>query len=85
MTKPPPPEQLDTDEANEALETLDPDDDLATRPHQKLDPASGLFERPSSDVDFDEKTPPPRFLQRPGSELDQTLPRDRHLRDDDDE
>jgi hypothetical protein len=84
VTKPPP-ERLDTDDALEALETPDPDADIATRPHQKLDPASGLFERPGTDADLDEKTPPPRFLNRPGNDLDQTLPRNRQLRDDDDD
>jgi hypothetical protein len=80
-----PPETLDDEDAADALDTLDPDADIATRPHQKLDPASGLFERPGSANEFDdEKTPPPRFLRRAGSELDQTLPRDRHLADDDD-
>jgi len=67
---------------------IDADDLLATRPHQKLEPIepepSDLFVRPpdpaaAGDFEEEEKTPPPRFLQQPGSEHDATLPRDRHL------
>jgi hypothetical protein len=73
---------------------VDPEDLLATRPHEKLEPMepdpSDLFSRPpdptaSDDFDDEERTPPPRFLQQPGNDHDATLPRDRHLVDDDED
>jgi hypothetical protein len=89
-----PTSQVDRLSSDDLVLEVDPDDLLATRPHPKLDPIeperdpSELFARPSRDADDfeeEEKTPPPRFLQQPGAEHDQTLPRDRHLLDDDDE
>ena len=79
--------------ADELAVEIDPDDLLATRPFEKIDPIdpepSDLFARPpdptvADDFDDEERTPPPRFLQQPGNEHDATLPRDRHLVDDDD-
>jgi hypothetical protein len=75
---------------DDELADLDPEDLLATRPHQKLDDNPDDVDPAASDIlvdDFEDedKTPLPRFLQQPGSERDQTLPRDRHLLDDDDE
>jgi hypothetical protein len=72
---------------------VDPDELLATRPHQKLEPlepeSAELFALPRNpdpeDFEEEEKTPPPRFLQQPGAEHDATLPRDRHLLDDDED
>jgi hypothetical protein len=89
-----PTSQVDRLSSDDLVADLDPEDLLTTRPHQKLEPvepeSSDLFARPvdpanADDFDDEEKTPPPRFLQQPGAERDQTLPRDRHLLDDDDE
>lgn len=78
--------------ADDLVIEIDPDDLLATRPVQKIEPIdpepSDLFARPpdpaaGGDFEDEEKTPPPRFLQQPGNDHDATLPRERHLVDDD--
>jgi hypothetical protein len=77
-----PTSQADRVSSDELVGEIDPEDLLATRPHEKLEPAEPeLF----PDFEDEEKTPPPRFLQEPGADRDQTLPRERHLLDDDDE